>query len=83
MFNKLFGQKDRKPEAQQIDPQGTLDKLNTQCEAVKKRINVLEIRTKDLKVEAVAKRKAKDERGALMALKKMKMFEKELSKLDG
>ena len=79
MFNKLFGQKDKKQEGtQQINPQGTLDKLNTQGEAIKKRINVLEIRTKDLKEEALAKKKAKDERGALMALKKMKMFEKEL-----
>ena len=83
MFNKLFGQKDAKPAVQQKDPQETIDKLNTQCEAIKKRINVLENRTKDLKQEALAKRKAKDERGALMSLKKMKMFEKELQKLDG
>ena len=83
MFNKLFGQKDAKPVVEKKDPQETIDKLNTQCESIKKRINVLENRTKDLKQEALAKRKAKDERGALMALKKMKMFEKELQKLDG
>ena len=49
MFNKLFGQKEAKPAVQQKDPQETIDKLNTQCEAIKKRINVLENRTKDLK----------------------------------
>ena len=36
MFNKLFGQKDAKPVVQQKDPQETIDKLNTQCEAIKK-----------------------------------------------
>ena len=84
MFNKLFGQGEKKPAAKpQVNPQETIQKLNDQCETVKKRIVVLENRTGDLKKEALAKRKAKDERGALMALKKMKMFEKELQKLDG
>ena len=50
---------------------------------VKKRIIVVENKIKDLKQEALAKRKNKDERGALMALKKMKMQEKEVQKLDG
>ena len=84
MFNKLFGGKDKPKEAPKPkDPQETINTLNNQCETVKKRITVLENRTADLKKEALAKRKAKDERGALMALKKMKMFEKELQKLDG
>ena len=57
--------------------------MDTQVNTVKQRIVVLENRTKALKQEALQKRKAKDERGALMALKKMKMLEKELQKLDG
>ena len=83
-MKKLFGGGGDKPQPKpQKDPQETINALNTQCENVKKRINVLENRTTALKQEALAKRKAKDERGALMALKKMKMFEKELQKLDG
>ena len=32
---------------------------------------------------ALAKKKAGDEQGALMAMQQMKMYEKELAKLDG
>lgn len=83
MFNKLFGQKDAKPAVVKQDPTETIAKLNQQCEVVKKRIVVVENKIKDLKTEALTRRKAKDERGALMALKKMKMQEKEVQKLDG
>ena len=83
MMNKLFGKKEVKKEAPQKDPGETLKMLTEQCDTVQKRINVLEQRQADLKKDALAKRKAKDERGALMALKKMKMFEKEVMKLEG
>ena len=83
MMNKLFGKKEVKKEAPQKDPAETLKMLTEQCDTVQKRINVLEQRQADLKKDALAKRKAKDERGALMALKKMKMFEKEVMKLEG
>jgi len=83
MFNKLFGGEQKKKAEPVVDAQATIDKLNAQCENVKKRIVVVENKIKDLKQEALAKRKAKDERGALMALKKMKMQEKEVQKLDG
>ena len=84
MMKKLFGGGGKKePEVVQKNPQDTLNTLNVQIENVRKRVTVLENRTTALKQEALAKRKAKDERGALMALKKMKMFEKELQKLDG
>ena len=83
MMNKLFGKKEVKKEAPQKDPGETLKMLTEQCDTVQKRINVLEQRQTDLKKDALAKRKAKDERGALMALKKMKMFEKEVMKLEG
>ena len=38
---------------------------------------------KDAKAAALAKKKAGDQRGAVLALKQMKMYEGELSKLDG
>lgn len=66
-----------------VDPIETIAKLNQQCEVVNKRIKVLENRTADLKNEAVTKNKAGDKRGALLAMKNMKMQEKELAKLDG
>ena len=80
---KKAEKKEVKKEAPQKDPGETLKMLTEQCDTVQKRINVLEQRQTDLKKDALAKRKAKDERGALMALKKMKMFEKEVMKLEG
>ena len=43
----------------------------------------MENKIKDAKAQALAKKKAGDQRGAVMALKQMKMFEGELTKLDG
>ena len=43
----------------------------------------MENKIKDSKAQALAKKKAGDQRGAVMALKNMKMFEGELTKLDG
>ena len=85
MLGKLFGGGSKKPaaETQQVDPREAMNKLDAQYEAVNKRINVIENRVKESKATALAKRKAKDERGALNALRQMKMYEKELQKLDG
>ena len=41
------------------------------------------MRIKDAKATALTKKKAGDQRGAVMALKQMKMYEGELTKLDG
>ena len=85
MLGKLFGG-GSKPKAEapkEVDPREAMNKLDAQYEAVNKRINVIENRVKDSKATALAKRKAKDERGALNALRQMKMYEKELQKLDG
>ena len=43
----------------------------------------MENKIKDAKANALAKKKAGDQRGAVMALKQMKMYEAELTKLDG
>ena len=84
MFKKMFGGGEaKKPAAPQIDAQETITKLNAQCENVQKRINVVENKMADMKREALEKRKKKDDRGALICLQKMKMYEKEVKKLDG
>jgi len=84
MFKKMFGGGEaNKPAAPQIDAQETIAKLNAQCENVQKRINVVENKMADMKKEALEKRKKKDDRGALICLQKMKMYEKEVKKLDG
>ena len=43
----------------------------------------MENKIKDAKATALTKKKGGDQRGAVMALKQMKMFEGELTKLDG
>ena len=75
-----------------------MEKLTLSIENTEKRAKVLENKVNGLKVEALQKRKAKDNRGmyllmnsdlidffigALHAMKQMKMFEKELAKIDG
>merc|ERR1719232_1325086 len=69
MFKKMFGGGEKKPAAPQVDAQETIAKLNAQCENVQKRITVVENKMAD--------------RGALICLQKMKMYEKEVKKLDG
>ena len=88
MFKKLFGggsgggpAAPTKPAP--VDPTQTIERLESQCETIGKRIKVFEQRIKDAKATALAKKKAGDQRGAVMALKQMKMFEGELTKLDG
>ena len=43
----------------------------------------MENKIKDSKAAALAKKKAGDTRGALLAMKQMKMYEQEITKLDG
>lgn len=61
----------------------TLDRLEQQCDTIGKRIVVMENKVKDAKATALAKKKAGDQRGAVLALKQMKMYEGEITKLDG
>ena len=84
MFGKLFGKGPVKEEAKPVkDPHEAIQDLTRQCEIVEKRIKVLDNKSKELKATALAKKKAGDQRGALLALKQSKMQEKELAKLDG
>ena len=88
MFKKLFGGGGGNTQAAPAkpaptDPTATIERLEAQCETINKRIKVFETRIKDAKATALAKKKAGDQRGALMALRQIKMHEGELNKLDG
>ena len=83
MLGKLFGKKEEPKKAPEVNPQETLTRLNAEVDRIGKRIRMVEARRDDLKQEALNKNKAGDKRAALMAIKKMKMSEKELQKLDG
>ena len=50
---------------------------------IDKRIVVMENNIKDCKTQALQKKKAGDTRGAVLQMKKVKMYEGELTKLDG
>ena len=88
MFKKLFGGSSGAATAQPAqaalpDPSLTIERLENQCETIEKRIKVMENKIKDAKASAVTKKRAGDQRGAIMAMKNMKMYEGELTKLDG
>ena len=88
MFKKLFGggSGGGQPAAQQPvqqDPSQTIDRLEAQINTINKRVVVMENKIKDAKANALAKKKSGDTRGAMMSLKQMKMYEGELTKLDG
>ena len=57
--------------------------MENQCETINKRIKVYENKIQDAKADALAKKKAGNQRGAILAMKQMKMYEGELTKLDG
>ena len=74
MFGKLFGGgKSNQPAAAAkpapMDPTATIERLENQCETIRKRIVVTENKVKDAKAAALAKKKAGDQRGAVLALK--------------
>ena len=74
MFGKLFGKPSEpaKPKPQAVDPQLAMQKLQESCEVVEKRAHVLETRINDLKKEALAQKKAGNQRGALLKMKQIK-----------
>lgn len=85
MFGKLFGSKaDSKPQAQApVNTQDTIQKMQAQNEIIDMRIKELENDVSAHKKLAVEKKKAGDSRGAVIALRKSKMYDKELAKLEG
>ena len=83
MFGKLFGKKEAPKEAPKVDPQDAMRKIQESCDIVQMRANVLETRISDLKKEALAKKKAGDQRGALLKMKQIKTCQNDILKLDG
>ena len=86
MFGKLFGSKadPKKPQAQApVDTQSTIQKMQSQIENIDLRIKKLENDATSYKKLAVEKKKNGDSRGAVIALRKSKMYDKELAKLEG
>ena len=81
VFNQLFGAK-KKPEAE-VDAGVTQEKIREQVENIEMRIKKIENDSKALKAQALAKMKAGDKRSAGFLLRKSKMGEKELLKLEG
>ena len=64
MFKKLFGGGGGGPAAPvkpaEIDPTQTIERLESQCETINKRIKVFDQRIKDAKATALTKKKAGD-----------------------
>ena len=87
MFGKLFGSSgDPKKEEAKADPgavQATIEKMNSQIENITMRIKKLENDQSDYKNQALTLTKAGKKREAVIALRKSKMYEKELAKLEG
>ena len=72
MFKKLFGGGSSQPAQQKsapVDASKTMEQLDNQIESVDKRAKVLENKVRGLKVEALTKKKAKDQRGTVLLSK--------------
>ena len=81
MFGKLFGAKP--PPKQEVDAGAAAEKLRGKIENIGMRKKKVENETAKFKAEAMAKYKKGDKSGAALAMKKMKMREKEVIKLEG
>ena len=76
MFGKLFGKPSEpvKPKPSAVDPQEAMRKLQESCDVVQQRADVLETRINDMKKEALAAKKAGNQRGALLKMKQIKQY---------
>jgi hypothetical protein len=78
----LFGgKKEVKKEAPK--PEETINKISTQLSDLEKYQKVLEVKSSTLTKEALKHKKAKNNRAAILALKKKKMNDQEMNKIDG
>eukprot|EP00826_Nyctotherus_ovalis_P011445 TRINITY_DN12983_c0_g7_i1.p2 TRINITY_DN12983_c0_g7~~TRINITY_DN12983_c0_g7_i1.p2 ORF type:complete len:214 (-),score=100.01 TRINITY_DN12983_c0_g7_i1:4-645(-) len=78
----LFGKK-KEAKKQQPNPQEAIKNINEQIESIDAREKLLEKKMTTLTHEALQLNKAKNKRGAILALKKKKMFEGEFNKISG
>ena len=77
----LFGKK--KEEKKKADPEMAMKAINTQIDNISKRQMVLDKKSKDLTQEALKSKKSKNTRAAVLALKKRKLVDQEMNKIDG
>ena len=83
MFNKLFGGKKEAPKPQTVDISAANEKLAQKVEDIEMRCKKLENQMNEQKALAMQKKKAKDNNGAINALRKAKMYEKQLATMQG
>ena len=83
LFGKSKSQKDESLIASTNDPMATLQKLDEQVECIEKKEKVLQIKIKDLVKEALENKQANNQKKAIFALRKKKLYQQELDKLDG
>jgi len=79
----LFGRKRQAAAKQTNDPAQTIMKLRTTVETLEKRQVHLDKQVEKQTAEAKAKMGKKDKRGALYCLKRKKMYEAEIEKING
>lgn len=79
----LFGKKKAAPAASASDPTTTILKLRETLDTLDKRETHLQKKIKAQLLDAKAKSQAKDKKGALFALKRKKMYEGEINKING
>ena len=81
----FFGKKKDKaaPEKKPVDIHGTQKKLDDQSRMLELNVKKYEKKCDDVVTQAKAKLNAGDRKGATLLMKKKKMYEKEISKLEG
>lgn len=82
----IFGKGKKKDKADKkapIDIQGTQKSLDDQARMTGLNIQKYEAKCKDITSQAKALLKKKDKKGATKLVKKKKMYEKEIAKLEG
>lgn len=78
----LFGSKKEEKKAAP-NPEEAMKSLSQQIDNIDKRQKVLDVKSKKLIQEALSYKKAKNNKAAVLALKKKKLVEQEMNKIDG
>ena len=79
----LFGGGKKEEKKKVVNPEEAINKIGTQLSDLDKRQKVLEVKSTTLTQEALKQKKAKNNRAAILSLKKKKMNDSEMNKIDG
>lgn len=79
----LFGKKSTEEKKQKVDPEHVLAGISNQIVNMDLRHQLLEKRVKALTTEALKMKQAKNTRAAILALKKKKLVDQEMIKIEG